>query len=69
MTIRASGLVSFGSMKTLGGLLDSGVKGTFGAVDAVAAIASAVVFADPFPLVLILLAAIIQCRGSVQYIG
>lgn len=60
VTIRASAPASFGSMKTLGGLLDSGFKGTFGVVDAVAATASAAVFADPFPLVLVLLAAIIQ---------
>lgn len=66
VTIRASGLASFGNMKILGGLLDSGFKGTFGAVDAVAATASAAVFADPFPRVLILLAGIIQCRCRVQ---
>jgi hypothetical protein len=46
-------------MKNLGGLLDSGFKGTFGAVDAVATTASAAVFIDPFPRVLVLLAAII----------
>lgn len=66
MTIRAAGLASFGSMKTLGGLLESGFKETFGAVDAVAATASAAVFTGPFPRVLVLLAAIIRGRGYIQ---
>jgi hypothetical protein len=52
-TNRASELTSSGSMKGFGGFVDSGPNVTFGAVDAVAAIASAAVLVELLAEVLV----------------